>query len=140
MLYTGIDIVEIERIERAIQRWGERFLQRVFTTTELRDAGGRPRSLAARWAAKEAAAKALGVGLSGPGAAAAVGAGVALRWHEIEVRRPAGQPPQLLLHGAAARRAAALGWRVVALSLSHGRQFAVALVVAQAADQGGQHG
>lgn len=136
MLYTGIDIVEIERIERALQRWGQRFLQRVFTAAEQRDAGGRPRSLAARWAAKEAAAKALGIGVSGPGAAAAVGAGVALRWHEIEVRRAAGQPPQLVLHGSAARRAAALGWHAVALSLSHGRQFAIALVVAQAAPRG----
>lgn len=134
MIYTGIDIVEIERIEQAVRRWGDRFLRRVFTAAELRDADAQPRSLAARWAAKEAAAKALGVGVSGPGAVATVGAGMALRWQEIEVSRPAGQPPRLVLHGAAARRAAALGWREVALSLSHSRAFAVALVVAAAAD------
>jgi holo-[acyl-carrier protein] synthase len=134
MLYTGVDIIEIERIERAVARWGDRFLLRVFTPAERHESGLRPRSLAARWAAKEAAAKALGVGVAGPGAAGTVGAGAALRWHDIEVRRPAGQPPRLLLHGAAARRAAVLGIRQLALSLSHGRDFAVAFVVAAAGD------
>ncbi len=134
MLYTGVDIVEVARIERAIARWGDRFLLRVFTPAEQRESGLRPRSLAARWAAKEAAAKALGVGVVGPGAARAVGVGNAARWRDLEVRRPPGGPPQLLLHGAAARRAADLGWRHVALSLSHGHDFAVAFVVAEAAD------
>lgn len=131
MLYTGVDIVEIGRIEQAVTRWGERFLSRVFTPGERRDSGERPRSLAARWAAKEAAAKGLGIGLQGVGAAATVGAGNAVRWLDLEVRRaPTGQP-MLLLHGSAAERAAALGWRSVALSLSHGHDYAIALVVAE---------
>jgi holo-[acyl-carrier protein] synthase len=131
MLYTGVDIVEIARIERAVARWGQRLLQRVFTSGEQRDCGGRASSLAARWAAKEAAAKALGIGLNGFGAAAMVGTAQAVKLHEIEVQRaPTGQP-LLVLHGQAAERAATLGWRSAALSLSHSRDYAVAFVVAE---------
>ena len=127
----GIDLVEIERIAQAVTRWGDRFLRRVFTAAELSAAEGRVDSLAARFAAKEAAAKALGVGLRGLGGAHAERAqGVA--WHEIEVvRAPTGQPA-LRLAGRAADRAAELGWHAVALSLSHTRQAAVASVVALA--------
>lgn len=132
MLYTGVDVIEIERIEQALARWGERFLARVFTAAEQAESGGRSRSLAARWAAKEAAAKALGVGLQGFGAASAVGPAAAVRLVEIEVRRAPGGQPTLALHGGAARRAAELGWRSHALSLSHSRDFAVAFVVAEA--------
>jgi holo-[acyl-carrier protein] synthase len=135
MLYTGVDIVEIARIEQAVTRWGDRFLGRVFTPGERYDSGERPRSLAARWAAKEAAAKALGIGLRGVGAAATVGAGNALRWLDLEVRRAATGQPTLLLHGAAAERAAALGWRSVALSLSHGHDYAIALVVVEGVEE-----
>lgn len=131
MLYTGVDIVEIGRIEQAVTRWGERFLSRVFTPGERRDSGERMRSLAARWAAKEAAAKALGIGLQGFGAAATVGAGKAVRWLDLEVQRALTGQPTLILHGGAAERAAALGWRSVALSLSHGHDYAIALVVAE---------
>ena len=131
MLYTGVDIVEIGRIEQAVARWGERFLRRVFTPGEQRDSGERTRSLAARWAAKEAAAKALGIGLQGFGAAATVGAGKAVRWLDLEVQRASTGQPTLILHGGAAERAAALGWRSVALSLSHGHDYAIALVVAE---------
>lgn len=131
MLYTGVDIIEIERIENAIRRWGDRFVRRVFTAQEQVDAGGRVRSLAARWAAKEAAAKALGVGVQGLGAAQTVGASVAIRWHDLEVRRAPGGQPLLVLYGPAKARADALGWLSVALSLSHGRGYAVAFVVAQ---------
>ena len=132
MLYTGVDVIEIARIEQALARWGERFLARVFTPAERLDSAGRSSSLAARWAAKEAAAKALGVGIQGLGAAATVGAATAARLIEIEVRRAPGGQPTLLLHGGAARRAAELGWQTSALSLSHSRDFAVAFVVAQA--------
>jgi holo-[acyl-carrier protein] synthase len=136
MIYTGIDLIEIARVERAARRWGARFLQRVFVPGELADCGlaegagpaARWPSLAARWAAKEAAAKALGVGLRGLGAGQALG--VALR--EIEVRRDAGGRPLLALHGAAARRAAALGIGELAVSLSHSGGYAVASVVALA--------
>ncbi len=132
MLYTGVDIVEIDRIERAITRWGERFLLRVYTTEERAACGAALHSLAARWAAKEAAAKALGVGLAGFGAAATIGLGQAIRWTDLEIQRgPSGQP-MLILHRSAAQRAAMLRWRSVALSLSHSRDYAVAFVVAQA--------
>jgi phosphopantetheine--protein transferase-like protein len=72
-LYTGIDLVDIERIERAVTRWGARFLRRVYTPAELALCAGRAESLAGRWAAKEAAAKLLGVGLRGIGAALGLG-------------------------------------------------------------------
>jgi holo-[acyl-carrier protein] synthase len=133
MLFTGVDIIEIERIEQAIERWGDRFLRRVFTAQELSDAGGRVRSLAARWAAKEAAAKAMGVGVQGFGAAQTVGVDRAIRWHDLEVQRAPGGQPLLVLHRAAKARADLLGWGSVAVSLSHGRGYAVAFVVAEGA-------
>lgn len=127
MIYHGVDIIEIARLRRAVERWGERFLCRVFTPGELADCGvtaGAPRfeSLAARWAAKEAAAKALGLGLGG----LASGAGRYLGWHEIEVVRGLAGRPLLRLHGAAA--AATVGAEL-ALSLSHTRNHAIASVV-----------
>jgi len=133
MLYTGVDLVELARIEQAVGRWGERFLRRVYTANELNDCQGRVSSLAARWAAKEAAAKALGVGVQGFGAADVVGAGIALRWTDLEVRRAEHGRPQLVLHGGAVQRAVTLHWHSVSLSLAHGRDYAVAFVVAQAA-------
>ena len=117
-LSTGIDLIEIARVERAIQRHGEHFLQRVFTPAELAEAGGSSDSLAARFAAKEAAAKALGTGIGTVG------------WLEIEVLRACDGPPILHLSGAAARRAAELGLTDWAVSLSHTREFAIASVVA----------
>ncbi len=132
MLYTGVDIIEIVRIERALSRWGERFLVRVFTAAERAESAGRVHSLAARWAAKEATAKALGIGISGVGAGEVVGAGNAARWHELEVRRTPAQQPRIVLHGLAAERASNLAWQSVALSLAHGQDYAVAFVVAQA--------
>ena len=128
----GIDIVDIERIAQAVARWGDRFLRRVFADGELSDSNGRASSLAARFAAKEAAAKALGVGLRGPGAASPV-ATTGVAWRDIEVvRAPAGQP-MLHLSGCAAERAAELGWQAVSLSLSHTHHVAAASVVALAA-------
>ncbi len=128
----GIDIVDIERIAQAAARWGDRFLRRVFTDGELSASNGRASSLAARFAAKEAAAKALGVGLRGLGAPSSKSTtGVA--WRDIEVvRAPSGQPI-LRLSGRAAERAAELGWQAVSLSLSHTHHVAVASVVALAA-------
>ena len=133
MLYTGIDLIEIERIARAAERWGDRFLIRVYTPAELAIYRARPASLAARWAAKEAVAKLLGVGLRGLG-----GAGRpedALAWTEIEVLSDLHGRPALTLHGRAAARARALGLGPIALSLSHTRQHAIASAVAQA-DEG----
>jgi holo-[acyl-carrier protein] synthase len=135
MLYTGIDLIEIERIERAVARWGERFLRRIFTPGELAAYHDNIPSLAARWAAKEAAAKLLGVGLRGLGAAGRTDAGVA--WTEIEVLGDARGRPVLTLHGRAAERANELGLAGVALSLSHTRAHAIASVVALGDDSPG---
>jgi holo-[acyl-carrier protein] synthase len=128
MLYTGIDLIEIERIERAIAHWGERFLRRIFTPGELAAYHDNIPSLAARWAAKEASAKLLGVGLRGLGAIGRTDGGVA--WTEIEVLRGAQGQPMLMLHGRAAQRARELGLVELALSLSHTREHAIASVVA----------
>jgi holo-[acyl-carrier protein] synthase len=132
MLYTGIDLIENARIERAIVRWGERFLHRVFTPAELAAYRGRLPSLAARWAAKEATAKLLGVGLRGLGAADRLAGAVA--WTEIEILNDAQGRPTLTLHGRAADRARALRLGALAISLSHTREHAIASVVALADD------
>ena len=129
-IYHGVDIVEIERIAQAIARWREQFLQRVFTERELADSSGRTPSLAVRFAAKEAAAKALGVGLRGIGAQRVGDGDTAVGWREIEVVRMPGGRPSLKLYGRAAERARELKWRSATLSLSHARTAAVASVVA----------
>lgn len=129
MLYTGIDLIEIARIEHAVARWGERFLQRIYTPAELAAYRERLPSLAARWAAKEAAAKLLGVGLRGIGAAERLTNAVG--WTEIEILNDASGRPALRLTGRAAARAASLGISEIAISLSHTREHAIASAVAQ---------
>ncbi len=120
-LRTGVDLVEIERVQAAIERFGARFLERVYTAGELHDCQGRMASLAVRFAAKEAAAKALGTGIWRAG----------IGWTDIEVYRdPSSSAPSRLLHGAAARRAGELGLEQWSVSLSHDRGQAIALVVA----------
>ena len=125
---TGIDLCEIARIQRATEVHGERFLQRIYTGAERaycqRKRHTAAESLAARFAAKEAGAKALGTGI-------ARGVG----WQDIEVTHLSGGRPTLLLHGRAAARAATLGVTAVHLSLSHGRDLAVASVVLEAERQ-----
>lgn len=116
-LASGVDIIEIERVGSAIQRHGERFLRRIFTPAELTEARDSPASLAARFAAKEAAAKALGTGIG------------VVSWHEIEVLSSAGQP-NIHLHGAARSLAQTSGLQVWSVSLSHSMTHAVAMVVA----------
>lgn len=115
---TGVDMIEIERVLSTIERFGRRFLERVFTPAELAEAGANPASLAARFAAKEAAAKALGTGIG------------EVAWQEIEVLRCANHQPELKLHGAAARLARELGLEDWSLSLSHSQTYAIAVVVA----------
>ena len=117
MLTTGVDIIEIERIQRALERWGDRFLRRIYTEDEAAYCRGRPPNLAGRFAAKEAAMKALGTGLRGVG------------WKDIEVVRNQAGAPSVLLHGRAKVRAETLGVRELSLSLSHSRNYAVAFVV-----------
>ncbi|HJZ46034.1 MAG TPA: holo-ACP synthase [Roseiflexaceae bacterium] len=133
MLYTGIDLIEIERIARAVERWGDRFLGHVFTSAELASYRARPASLAARWAAKEAVAKLLGVGLRGLGGASRPDH--TLAWTEIEILNDTQGRPALKLHGRAGARAQALGLGPIALSLSHTREHAIASVVALADDR-----
>jgi holo-[acyl-carrier protein] synthase len=128
-LYHGVDIVDVDRILQAVTRWGDRFLQRVFTAGVLADAAGRTTSLAARFAAKEATAKAMGVGMRGLGLRQSSDMG-AIGWTEVEVIRLPGGRPALRLHGRAAAHAAALGWTTAALSLSHTGQSALASVIA----------
>ena len=118
---TGIDVVEIERIQHSLDRYGERFLNRVYTAAEQaycmrkRNAA---ESLAARFAAKEAGAKALGTGISH-----------GVTWLEIEVvREPSGRPT-IAFHGRASALAGRMGMRNAALSLSHTGMVAVASVV-----------
>jgi holo-[acyl-carrier protein] synthase len=117
MLVTGVDILELERLERVVARWGERFLHRVYTEQELAYCRGRVPQLATRFAAKEAAMKALGTGRYGVG------------WRDVEVTRQRGQPPRLRLHGRAQERAQRLGLQELSLSLSHSRDYAIAFVV-----------
>lgn len=130
MLHNGVDIVEIERVVHAIDRWGERFLRRVFTEGERISCGGRAASLAARFAAKEAVAKLLGVGIRGLGAGEH--AIDALGWHDIEITRAPNGRPEVQLHARAAERAAMMGIGPIALSMSHSRDYAVASAVAEA--------
>lgn len=124
MLTTGVDLIEVGRIARAIDRFGERFLNRVFTPQERATLGDSPPRLAARFAAKEAVAKALGTGIG------------AFAWRDIEIGRDERGAPFVTLHGGAAARAAALGLRRFALSLSHTHEHAVAFVVATGSDSG----
>jgi holo-[acyl-carrier protein] synthase len=115
---VGVDIVELHRIERAVQRHGQRFLRRVYTESELAYCRGDVARLAARWAAKEAMSKALGTGWRG------------IEWRELEVgREPTGRP-LAVLHGRAKAVAEDLGLTHWALSLSHGEEYAIALAVA----------
>jgi holo-[acyl-carrier protein] synthase len=119
---TGIDMVEIERVGRSIERYGSRFLQRVYTPGEIaycqRKRRNAAESFAARFAAKEAGAKALGTGI-----------GFGVTWREIEVgREPAGRP-LLLLHGRAAEIAKAMGVRSSSLSITHTDTQSMALVI-----------
>ena len=118
MLRTGVDIIEIVRLEEAVARHGDRFLERVYTPAEIAAYRNQPRSLAARWAAKEAVAKALGTGLGEVG------------WREIEVLADERNAPVLRLSGRAQSLAAALGLTEWAISLSHTDELAIALVVA----------
>ena len=111
----GIDIIKVERIRDALVRFGARFPRRILTDAENAYVRDRPENLAGRWAAKEAVSKVLGLGVRGVG------------WREIEiVRLPTGQPT-VALHDRALRRAEQLGMTRVAVSISHEREYAVAI-------------
>ena len=118
VLRTGVDLIEVERVRFALIRHGERLLERVFTPQELADCGDNVKSLAARFAAKEAVSKALGTGIG------------QVRWKEIEIQRSPTGEPVLCLHGKAALLAHDLHLQAWAISLSHSENHAIAFVVA----------
>jgi holo-[acyl-carrier protein] synthase len=117
MQQVGIDIVEIARIERAVDRWGQGFLKRVYTEPELRLYGNKPSSLAARFSAKEAVIKALNsrsIGLK-----------------DIEILSDPTGKPEVKLYGRAQSQAKDMGLAHLAVSLSHCREYAVACAIGQ---------
>ncbi len=112
--YLGVDIIEISRIEQAVTRWGDSFLDRVFTQAEKEKYRNRPESLAARFAAKEATVKALGC--------------TEIIYRDIEIVSDPGRRPEIKLYGRAEIFALKLGIQSLAVSLSHSQDHAVAVV------------
>jgi holo-[acyl-carrier protein] synthase len=118
ILRTGVDLIEINRVAEVIARHGNHYLDRVYTPVELEQCGKRTESLAGRFAAKEAVAKALGCGIGDVG------------WKEIEILGDEQNAPVLTLHGAAEFKASELGLTNWSVSLSHSLSHVVALAVA----------
>src|SRR5689334_13849597 len=118
---TGIDVAEVPRVAAAIDRFGDRFIRRIFTEAEIRycdSKANRVERYAARFAAKEAAMKAIGTGWNH-----------GVTWKDVEVCRQPGGRPTIAFHGKAAEFAAKLGAIHVALSLSHTKDYAIAQVI-----------
>ena len=111
----GIDIIKVDRIRAAIERFGDRFWRRVLTEGEHRYVRNRPENFAGRWAAKEAVSKVLGLGVRGVG------------WRDIEIVRLPTGAPFVQLSGRAAARAEQLGMGRIAVSISHEGDYAVAI-------------
>ena len=123
MLSTGVDILHVPRMEKAIERYGQRLLARCFTAREIIACRGYPAEFAVRYAAKEAVSKALGVGLR-------VMAHNGVQFHDVEILPDRFGKPHVHLHGYAAERAQELGLTEWAVSLTHEKEYAVAFVVA----------
>ena len=119
MHLIGTDIIEISRVEKAVSRWGTRFLQRVYTDSELNLCHMRLPSLAVRLAGKEAALKALGTHTKGIG------------WKDIEILSDATGRPVVRLHGKARVQADYLRLENLVISLSHSREYAIALAIGE---------
>lgn len=117
-LQCGVDIIEIPRIEAVIERWGEKFLNRIYTDAERQFCRGRVPELAVRFAAKEAVSKTLGTGIRG------------IRWREIEILIDRRGRPLIFLHGQAAARARQINLTRWAVSLTHERTIGIAMVMA----------
>ena len=115
----GVDIIEIGRIDRAMSEWQEAFLERIYTRAEL-ERHHNVSSLAARFAAKEAVAKALGTGIKG------------VSWKDIEILANEDGAPLVRLHGRALERSRELGIARFSISMSHSKEYAVAFVVGHA--------
>jgi holo-[acyl-carrier protein] synthase len=124
ILGTGVDLAEVDRIAHAIERWGDRFLKRVYTEREIayvKRKANKAERFAARFAAKEAGMKALGTG--------AVGVG----WHDFEViNLPSGRPT-LEFHRRAKARAERMGVKAVSVSMTHTKSMAMAMVIVEGA-------
>jgi holo-[acyl-carrier protein] synthase len=121
LIGTGVDLIEVARIAQSIERFGVRFLERIFTEREIAYCTSKrnsAESFAARFAAKEAGAKALGTGIS-----------LGVAWREIEVTRSPLGRPGLELSGRARSRAEKLGVRAASLALTHTAAMAIAMVV-----------
>lgn len=115
---VGVDAIEVERIAQAIERWGEPFLEHIYTPRELARYRGRLLELAARFAGKEAISKALGTGMIG------------ITWWEMEILSDGRGKPQITLYGRALERAEELGLDEFSISLTHTDNLALAFVVA----------
>ena len=123
MLSTGVDILHIPRVEKALERYGQRFLDRCFTAPEIRSCRGFASEFAARYAAKEAVSKALGVGLR-------IMSRHGIQFHDVEILPDRYGKPHVHLHGYAAECAQKLGLKEWAVSLTHEKEYTVAFVVA----------
>ena len=117
-LQAGVDLIEISRLQDAIQRHGEQFLTRVFTPKELAEVGDQTARLAGRWAAKEAVSKAFRTGIG------------AMRWQEIEILRGPNREPTLHLYGTAQALAEQQNLATWSISLSYTKTHAIAIAVA----------
>ena len=121
-MVVGVDLIEIAHIERVLVRYGDRFLERVFTPAEILYSRGRTPELAVRFAAKEAVSKALGVGVR-------MMAREGINWRDVEVVSDMRGKPLIHLYGRAVERAKELGLTEWEISLSHTRELAIAFVV-----------
>ena len=115
---VGIDIIEVDRVQKVYEHHGERFLKRVFTEMEVRQCRGKATRLAGRFAAKEAISKALGTGLHG------------VAWREMEIVQLRSGRPTVTLHGNAKRRAQLLGISAFDVSIADLKDFSIAVAVA----------
>jgi holo-[acyl-carrier protein] synthase len=123
LLGLGTDLIETRRVEQSIDRFGDRFLERIFSPLEIaycKRKKNAAESFAARFAAKEAGAKALGTGISR-----------GVTWKDFEVKRETSGRPSLHLSGRAAELAVAIGVKRIQLSLTHSRDLAMAVVVVE---------
>ena len=114
---TGVDLIEISRIDEVIARHGCHYLERIYTAGELEQCGRRVESLAGRFAAKEAVAKALGTGIG------------EISWKDIEILGDENNAPILSLHGMAREKADVMGLNVWSVSISHSQSHSVAFVI-----------
>ncbi len=118
IISIGTDLVSIDRISGLTKKYGDRFLERVYTKREVAESSLSPAYLSGRFAVKEAVLKAIGTGLS-----------AGMSWREIEtIREPTGAP-MVCLYGEAARRVLGMGGVRIMVSISHERSFALAFVL-----------